>query len=64
MVYKGISYNIRQMVVPSGFSWSIDFPDGKIVRGTAKSRPVAEETIKPRIDQWLRANKPKPNGGA
>jgi hypothetical protein len=63
MIYRRVNYNIRQMLVPSGFSWSIEFPDGKVIRGTAKSKQAAEETIKPRIDQWLRANKSQPTGG-
>jgi hypothetical protein len=55
MEYKGVSYSIRQMIARSGFSWEVEFPEAKPVRGTAGSRTLAENAAVRLIDKLLKA---------
>ena len=51
------------MIALDGFSWAVELPDGKMIRGTSKSKSTADEAARLRINQWRKANKPAKRPG-
>ena len=54
-----MKYLIKHMVAFEGYSWSVELPDGKVLRSTAKYKVSAEKAVQRRIDQWLKENQLK-----